>query len=417
MSSVPLHKNFLKAGVSIIALTALAACGGGNSTVPVAPPPAADVPQPSPSPVGTTVVGPISGFGSVIVNGVRYDTGGTSFTIDGTPGSQSDLKVGQIVVLKSEKDASGSDIALSIDYEEILEGPVSSIDVANDSFVILGRTVLVDSTTSFDDDISPSSIDGIMAGDILEISGYFNADGDILATRVEKSDDQSLSNDYEIHGIVENLDTSALTFQLGTLTIGYGSAVLEDFGDRMIMNGDFVEVEGTTFSNDGTFIATEVENQNDDRDEYKGEENDEAEITGLITTFESAERFTISGLTILTNSSTEFEDGVAADLGPNVHVEVEGEYNAAGELVADTIEFDLESNIEISSTVDSVDVANNQFTVFGITFTADETTRYEDNSSGSSPTFSIADLAVGDFVDVSAYQNANGEIIASTLER
>lgn len=417
MAFIKQPKTILRTGASLLALMALGACGGSDSGSTIAPPPTTQTPPPPPAPVGKTVVGPISGFGSVIVNGVRYETNNASFTIDGNPGSQADLKVGQIVVLKSERDSSGANIASSVDYEEILEGPVESIDLVNDRFVILGRTVVVNNTTSFDDDISPSSIDGIVVGDILEISGDFNADGEIIATRVEKSDDQSANNDFEIHGTVEDLDTTAMTFRLGTLTIGYSSAVLEDFDDSSIANGDFVEVEGTTFLNDGTFIATKVENQNDDRDEFRGDEDDEAEIKGLITTFESAERFTIAGVTILTNASTEFEDGGASDLGLNVRVEVEGTFNAAGELVAETIEFELISDIEISSTIDAIDTTNNTITVFGVVFAVDEKTRYEDNSSGASQTFSIANLAVGDFVEVSGYQNADGGLIASTVER
>ena len=43
--------------------------------------------------------GPISTFGSVVVNGVRYDTSSATFTINGTPGTQDDLSVGQVITI------------------------------------------------------------------------------------------------------------------------------------------------------------------------------------------------------------------------------------------------------------------------------------------------------------------------------
>jgi hypothetical protein len=409
------RKNLYAFSSSLIAIMALQACGGSSS--PAVTPPAAVVPPPAAATIGKTVIGPISGFGSVIVNGVRYDTSAATFTIDGSPGTQSDLKVGQIIVLKSEQDSSGTYVASSVDYEEILEGPVSSIDRSNGSFVILGRTVLIDKSTSFDDDISPSSINGLVIDDILEISGEFNAAGDILATRIDKSDDQSLNNDYEIHGVVSNLDTAAMTFNLGTLQVGYASAQLEDFGNTSIANGDYVEVEGTNFLNDGSLIATKVENENDDEDDREGKEDDEAELRGLITTFDSAQRFTIAGVTIITNNSTRYEDGTSATLGLDVRVEVEGTYNAAGELIAREIEFESRSQIEVSSKIEAIDTANNTLTVFGLDFTVDEMTRYEDNESGGSQTFSISNLMVNDYIEISAYEDNTGALIASKIER
>jgi len=74
MTSTTQSKKALILGVCLTALLTLQACGGGSSSPSVTPPPTAVVPPPPPPPVGKTVVGPISGFGSVIVNGLRYET-------------------------------------------------------------------------------------------------------------------------------------------------------------------------------------------------------------------------------------------------------------------------------------------------------------------------------------------------------
>jgi hypothetical protein len=51
----------------------------------------------SPVAAGYTSVGPITGFGSVIVDGVEYSTTGAQIRIDDEPAPESQLRVGQIV--------------------------------------------------------------------------------------------------------------------------------------------------------------------------------------------------------------------------------------------------------------------------------------------------------------------------------
>jgi len=157
------------------------------------------------------------------------------------------------------------------------------------SKTIIGPISGFDNLTSFDDDIVPEDITGLSDGSIVEISGVRDANGDIRATRIDISDDAD--GDFEVHGIVENLDLVAMTFNIGDLMVGFAGAELDDFGPNGIQNGDLVEIEGSTFLNDGTFVATEVENENDDEDDREGDDDDEAEISGLVTAIDSAPRF------------------------------------------------------------------------------------------------------------------------------
>ncbi len=361
--------------------------------------------------VGKTVVGPISGFGSVIVNGTRYNTDQANFMIDGVPGTQADLKVGQIVVLKSDNNNN----AQSVSYEEIVEGPVAGLDVNAGTFMVLEQLVIVDNLTSFDDDINPENIEGLTNGMIVEISGEHDANGDIRATRIDKSDDDD--NDYEVHGVVENHDPVAMTFYIGDLRVGYANAELDDFGADGIQNGDLVEVEGSTFLNDGTLVATEVENENDDDDDRDGDDDDEGEISGLITSVDSATRFTIGTTTVIITDNTEFEDGSAADLVLNANVEVEGQFNENGELVAEEIEFEDRSDTEVEGRIDAIDTVNRTITVGGITFAVTDTTRFEDDDDDNDQTFSFENLAVGDHVEIDGYEDASGTLIATKVER
>ena len=82
--------------------TLVAGCGGGggggSDTGGSNPPPAA-------SGKTTIVKGAITGFGSVIVNGVRYDTDSAAVRIEDKPASVMDLKVGEVIRLVAETDS------------------------------------------------------------------------------------------------------------------------------------------------------------------------------------------------------------------------------------------------------------------------------------------------------------------------
>ena len=319
--------------------------GGGGGSDPVV------VPPPEPPPIGGIegtglAVGVISGFGSVIVNGVRYETSDATITVDDNPGIDSDLAVGQVIVLKGSIDDNGTTgTADSIDFDAEVEGPIASIAADGASFVVLGQSVLTDADTVYED----SLILPLQVGDEIEISGFRLADGTILATRVEL---QSQGSELEVKGNVANLNAAGLTFEVGTLTVDYSAATLEDFPGGDIDEGDWVEVHGTG--------RIEFEDNSID-----GDDGDHVEIEGLITRFASTTDFDVSGQAVVTTAGTEFEGGAAGDLGIDVKVEVEGEFNAAGTIVADKVEIKKTSSVRIEATVDVVDTMAGTVTVFG----------------------------------------------------
>ena len=180
----------LNLGLLLMAIMATAACGGGGgggSSATATPPPNQDPPPADDPPPATggidrggVAVGPIDGFGSVIVNGIRFDTSDTQFSIDDGVGGQDDLSVGQVVIVRGSIDDDGlNGTADSVEYDDAVEGPIDagSIDLAAGTFSVLGQRVRVTTTTVFDDSIQPQSLDGLAEGDVVEISGLPDADG------------------------------------------------------------------------------------------------------------------------------------------------------------------------------------------------------------------------------------------------
>lgn len=382
----------------------LAGCGGGGSSQ------VAGIDRTG-NPVAKSAVGTVTGFGSVIVNGVTYNTDNATFTIDGNPGSQSDLNVGDVVVVTATVDSSGNATASSVVFDDLVEGAVSAIDVAGETLTVLGQIVRTGADTSFDDSVPQGSLAGLRVGDIVEVTGFRNALAEIEATRIEL---EGPGSESEVTGTVMNLDTAASTFMIAGLTVDYSAAQLEEFPAAGISEGDLVEAKGSEGPT-GVLQASTVEFKDD---EFDNDDGDELEVEGFITRFASATDFDVGTVTVTTTNATVFEGGTAADLGLNIKVEVEGEFDASGTLVADKVDIRRAQAVRISALVDSVDSANSSLVLLGITIKTDLLTRFEDDVLDLEP-FAISDINVGDYVEIrgSEFPAGSGEILAGRVER
>lgn len=364
-------------------------------------------------PVATSVtsVGRITGFGSVIVNGVRYDTSGAEFVINGTAGSQTDLAVGQVVVVQgtiSDDGATGS--ADTVTFDDLVEGPIESIDLAEQTMIVLGQRIITNLDTVFEDDISPTGLEGLSVGNTVEISGFRNSNGDIVASYVDLEDSP---DEFEVTGIAANVDTASMTFSIQDLVIDYSAAMVNDFPGGAPEDGQLVEAEGMNLGAQGELLATEIEFKGND---FSFDDDDDVEVEGLITRFVSDTDFDVSGIPVTTTSSTEFEDGSRADLALDRKVEVEGSVNAAGILVAEEIEFKREGVIRIGGLVEDVQADN--LTVLGLQVFTNVGTEFDDDSDLDIESFDLGDVNVGDYVEIRAFDDsANSRLVATRLER
>jgi hypothetical protein len=376
-------------------LVGLNACGGGDSKDKVSPPlPVAET--------GVVSVGVITGFGSVYLNGIRYDTSGASVLIDDEAAVESGLKVGQYVELKGHSQGAEHHADV-IRYHNVIEGPIASIDVGASSFVAMGQTVLVTAATSLGDDITPSSIEGLAVDDVVEVSGIVSSLGVIEATRVDIKPD---GGPFDVTGYVSNLVPGAKLFNINALVVDYSAANMDDFTTGQPSEGDLVLVKGFTFSAGGSFIATRVELRSDDW--LKADAGDELEVEGTITDFVSATDFKVAGRAVTTTPTTLYEHGTVASLANDVLVEVEGTANAEGVLVALKVRFKEVNTIRIVAQIGTLVAADRSMKLLGLDVATDEATRFEDMSVLALRDINFADLAVGNWVDVRGYQNPAG---------
>jgi hypothetical protein len=124
---------------------------------------------------GTGIVGVITGFASVCVNGVEvhFDRD-TPVTTDGERTTARELAIGQIVAVRAQ--GAGDEVAAQrIAVMHAAVGPVSSVDIQSGTLVALGQQVRA---------VYPRELAGLKPGSWVQISGLRNADGDLSATRI-----------------------------------------------------------------------------------------------------------------------------------------------------------------------------------------------------------------------------------------
>lgn len=202
----------------------LAACGGGTEAPGAAPQPQGG---------GTVVSGTITGFGSVIIDGVRYpEADGTTVAQDVDGRSEAavtmaSVKVGQQV--EAALDGDGRVTKLLV--RAAARGPVESVDTAASTFKVAGQTIKVeasgDSATIFE---GASGLADLTGGTWVEVHGTLDADGNFVATRVEVAPAGGVIR-VRAAGLVKDL--SGDTFKLGDLTVDFSGAVIKPDGSTI----------------------------------------------------------------------------------------------------------------------------------------------------------------------------------------
>lgn len=329
-------KILVRAITAALAVPAIVACGGGGGD-----------PATSSGPTTATrgvTLGPITGFGSVFVNGLKIETEGTqnpTIKIEDSTATPADLKLGMMVKVEWEKDASGRPVATNILYSDDVQGPmqgkVLNTDGLTGSFTVLGQKVIVDRLTIFD---NVAGLSALADGNIVEISGPRDANGDVRATRIEHK--TTASTEYEFKGVISN--KTATTFTIGTVTVNYGSAPIVP--PTTWNDGSCVEIKIQGVPTGTTLNATQVKLDDSCSLGAGGTSSSsgEFEIEGYVSGLSGTE-FKVNNQAVRVSGSTEYrienESATSSILVSNVRVEAEGSMGSDGVLVAKKVKLKL----------------------------------------------------------------------------
>lgn len=130
---------------------------------------------------GTGIVGVITGFASVCVNGIEAEFDARTVIVDnGRPAGPASLKVGQVVHVQAT--GRGARVfARRIDVADLLVGPVTRVDVANRRVEVMHQPV------RWRDAPGASPLGDLRPGQFVRVSGFRAAGGEVLASRVDRA--------------------------------------------------------------------------------------------------------------------------------------------------------------------------------------------------------------------------------------
>jgi hypothetical protein len=135
---------------------------------------------------GTGILGTISGFGSIIVNGLELEfNNSTAVVSDGRPASLQDLRVGQ-VVQGVARTRDGKLTLDTLDIQHAVTGPITAVDAGTQTLTVLGQRIRLNLGG---DKAALDAFKTLQAGDMVSVSGQRLADGTIIATRVDQKHD------------------------------------------------------------------------------------------------------------------------------------------------------------------------------------------------------------------------------------
>ena len=373
----------------------LIACGGGGSSSTSAD-----------SGATSFAAGPITGFGSVIVNGVRFDDSSARVSDDdGQIRDRGELKLGMVAEVRggalADDDRGRHAEAHDIAFRSELVGPVGSVDLTARTLTVLGQVVDVTATTVFDDRLS-AGLAGVTVGSIVEVYGMLDtANGHFTATRIEP---KANAASFEIRGIVAGLDTTARTFQIGGQTISY-AGLDASLVPATLANGILVRVRLQTAQLGGAWVATQLRDVR-----RRVEDRDEAQIKGRITAFTSVTQFSVDGIQV-DASGASFPKGTAGVV-LGARVEVEGRASA-GVIIASKVAVETEDDarrgeFELHGTISALDTATKIFTLRGLTVDFGvQTVLFKDGTANN--------LANGAQIEVKGTLSSDGTRIIATI--
>ena len=418
-----MNKSILHSAIAAAMSISIAACSSGGSDV-------AGIGGSGITPTGGVISsGTITGFGSIFVNGVEFETSSSNFSIDDNPGTESDLAIGMRVIVDGTVNADGvSGTATSVSFDDQLQGPVGTVsaidaDGTGRTITVLGTTVALNSTSTIFDVSGTGggnfSFDNISTGDNVEVSAFPDSTGVLKATRVELKDQNFTidSSIVELKGTVTGPVGTTFNLQgIAGITVDASTAAIDDLPGGLV-EGAPVEVKGTCPDLAcATIEATRVEGQTSGFDD-----NDKVELEGLITRYVSDSDFDVNGFPV--NASNAVKTPTALTLAVDKEVEVEGNV-VNGVLVASKIK-DEGGEIKIAATVaaGTVDSSTGSFDlepVPGQTITVkiDTSTQIEDDfGTITNSTTLFTNLNDGDYVVVEGYDDGTGTVIAGEVER
>lgn len=350
-------------------------------------------------------VGTLTGFGSVFINGNRFDTTTAEFTVNGQAAAQSQLRVGMQLTAEVDFDTAAAD---QVDYTAVLIGPVSSAPDATGQLRVLNQPVVIGASTVLDSLV----LADLVPNRAIEISGIADANGTLIASYVRPA----INSELQIAGTVSAVNDNQQRITVRDVTVVLEQADLSPLNGIPLAVGTPVIVTASANQFDtpsNTLFASSIAPGT----AIEPAEDARIELAGFVQTFDSSTSFSIAGVQITTTAATQYQtvDGLpleATAVAVNSLIEIEGRFLSSGVVDAQRIVVLPVENTELVGQLEAIDASNRSVTILGVSVRTTSVTRF---SGDDSSTMNFDSLRVGDYAEIDAAFTSSG-LLATKIE-
>jgi len=298
--------------------------------------------------------GAITGFGSIVVNGVHYDeAAATVQDDDGATLDRSSLALGMVVQVSAGGISTATDgrlvaTASAVRATRSLLGPVSAINLGTGQLTVLGQGVAVSAATVIDSRWA-GGLASVAIGQVVEVYGYFDASRSVyVATRLAQA---SAGGGYRISGPVAAVD-DAQTFRLGGQTFSGATTGLAA-GNLVRLNLQ------TAPDTSGRWVVSAQRAEDKPPSDREG-----ARLDGLVSSVTSGTRFVVNGTPVDSSAAQ-----VSGTVQVGAKVEVRGVLRAGVLLASEVKAMAAEEarTFELKGSPSALDTTARRFVVRGVT--------------------------------------------------
>lgn len=266
---------------------------------------------------GTGIVGTITGFASVCINGleVNYDEA-TQVSSNGASADIHQLAIGQVIAMDTLKVKQGM-LASKIDILNAVEGGVTLLKVEQGLVEVMGQQVRLNEATRLG---GIAAVQDITLGMPIKVSGYRNAANEIVATRIE------LAHDLSVVSIVGRVAQDSAGHYVVSGTPVQATALTLALGSEVLLQGKW---DGQRF---------QVDSAQPDPSLQFAEQGKQVVVEGLVLERMQGKALKISGFDIDYASSTAVVGGSMGQLMQGQRVRITGQVQAGRRVQANHIE-------------------------------------------------------------------------------
>ncbi len=295
------HAQLTRRHWMVLAASAVTAgCGGGGTTGIAG--------LPGTGGTGVFAQGAISGFGSVIINTIKFDDTLAAVLIDGQSATSADLRLGMVASVQGQR---GSDAtqgtANSIEVWSIAQGLVSAgraTPGSSGQFTLSGMTVLTDLNTVFE---GSSATHPVLPGQRVAVWG------------LQTGTDARTWSATRVALVSATAVVSTGLVSIANSQRSVNGLLLSGDAARALAAGDLVRVRGTLSSTDGSLSVQSVQYPSVPA---TSAQQGEAEIEGWVTSVATSGRFNLGSVVV--DASQAVFDPASALVAAGSRVEVSG---------------------------------------------------------------------------------------------